>query len=135
MRITSSDRAPLIDYQDQESVHSHGASSTGGNTVSSNKDDKSTSDDMFKTMSMEIQSLLERLNDLNRQLADFSHKNSTNFASSSNGYHQSDHTVAHGSNAAMVHTLQRHRDILQDFQHEFNKIKSNIETQREREDL
>lgn len=35
----------------------------------------------------------------------------------------------------MLHTLQRHRDILQDFQSEFNKIKSNIEAQRQREDL
>merc|ERR1712048_1302059 len=75
-------------------------------------------------MSIEIQSLLERLRLINEQLADFSQKNSPN---GSGGLMS--------GNAAMVHTLQRHRDILQDFQHEFNKIKSNIETQREREDL
>jgi Golgi SNAP receptor complex protein 1 len=77
-----------------------------------------TGDDMFKTMSMEIQSLLGRLQEINQKLSDF---HSTNGLGT--------------SNASMMHTLQRHRDILQDFQHEFNKIKGNIETQREREDL
>ena len=39
------------------------------------------------------------------------------------------------SNAALLHTLQRHRDILQDYSHEFQKTRSNIVAQREREDL
>lgn len=90
----------------------------------------SQSDDMFKTMAMEIQSLLEKLTEINQELSDFSQKNSQ----SSNSYAPFQDMPAHG-NAAMLHTLQRHRDILQDFQHEYNKIKTNIETQREREDL
>lgn len=38
-------------------------------------------------------------------------------------------------NAALMHTLQRHRDILQDYTHEFHKTKSNFFSLREREDL
>jgi hypothetical protein len=38
-------------------------------------------------------------------------------------------------NAALLHTLQRHRDILQDYSHEFQKTRANIVAQREREDL
>ncbi|KAI2656268.1 Golgi SNAP receptor complex member 1 [Labeo rohita] len=38
-------------------------------------------------------------------------------------------------NAALMHTLQRHRDILQDYTHEFHKTKSNFMAIREREDL
>ena len=43
-----------------------------------------------------------------------------------------------GGNAqssALLHTLQRHRDILQDYSHEFLKTKANITSYREREDL
>ena len=39
------------------------------------------------------------------------------------------------SGASMLHILQRHRDILQDYSHEFQKTKSNIEALREREEL
>ena len=35
----------------------------------------------------------------------------------------------------MLHILQRHRDILQDYSHEFQKTKSNIMALREREEL
>lgn len=34
-----------------------------------------------------------------------------------------------------VHTMQRHRDILQDYTKEFRKIQSNVRARREREDL
>jgi len=34
-----------------------------------------------------------------------------------------------------VHTVQRHRDILQDYTKEFRKIQSNVRARREREDL
>ncbi|CAF94142.1 unnamed protein product, partial [Tetraodon nigroviridis] len=39
------------------------------------------------------------------------------------------------SYAALMHTLQRHRDILQDYTHEFHKTKRNFLAIREREDL
>lgn len=34
-----------------------------------------------------------------------------------------------------IHTVQRHRDILQDYTKEFQKIQSNVRARREREDL
>ena len=37
--------------------------------------------------------------------------------------------------AALLHTLQRHRDILQDYHQEFHKTKANITACREREEL
>jgi len=37
--------------------------------------------------------------------------------------------------AALLHTLKRHRDILQDYSQEFQKTKANINAIREREDL
>lgn len=104
--------APLLDFEDHVSVHSHNSNPSALESKTSG------SDDMFKTMSMEIDNLLSRLQDINQKLSDF---HSTNGLGT--------------SNASMMHTLQRHRDILQDFQHEFNKIKGNIETQRQREDL
>lgn len=39
------------------------------------------------------------------------------------------------SGAAMLHTLQRHRDILQDLSRDFRKTNSQHEVRREREDL
>lgn len=35
----------------------------------------------------------------------------------------------------IMHTVQRHRDILQDYTKEFRKIQSNVRARREREDL
>ena len=46
-----------------------------------------------------------------------------------------DNLSVNAHNAAMLHTLQRHRDILQDYTHEFQKTKANITAYREREDL
>lgn len=37
--------------------------------------------------------------------------------------------------AALLHTLQRHRDILQDYSSEFYKTRNNIMAYKEREDL
>lgn len=37
--------------------------------------------------------------------------------------------------AALLHTLQRHRDILQDYSHEFQKTKANILATKERGEL
>lgn len=39
------------------------------------------------------------------------------------------------SGAAMLHTLQRHRDILADLSRDFRKTSSQHEARREREDL
>ncbi|XP_072033423.1 Golgi SNAP receptor complex member 1-like [Amphiura filiformis] len=78
----------------------------------------SNSEHMFDTMAMEIESLLAKLTETNDKMADYA--GSVSAASPS---------------AALLHTLQRHRDILQDYGHEFQKTKANITACREREDL
>uniref|UniRef100_A0A3B3UVM6 Golgi SNAP receptor complex member 1 n=1 Tax=Poecilia latipinna TaxID=48699 RepID=A0A3B3UVM6_9TELE len=78
----------------------------------------STQDRMFDTMSVEIEQLLAKLTGVNDKMAEYT--NTPGTAS---------------LNAALMHTLQRHRDILQDYTHEFHKTKSNFLAIREREDL
>ncbi|XP_030632979.1 Golgi SNAP receptor complex member 1 isoform X4 [Chanos chanos] len=78
----------------------------------------STQDRMFDTMSVEIEQLLAKLTGVNDKMAEY--------------------TSAPGVsslNAALMHTLQRHRDILQDYTHEYHKTKANFLAFREREDL
>uniref|UniRef100_A0A3Q2R1H9 Golgi SNAP receptor complex member 1 n=1 Tax=Fundulus heteroclitus TaxID=8078 RepID=A0A3Q2R1H9_FUNHE len=78
----------------------------------------STQDRMFDTMSVEIEQLLAKLTGVNDKMAEYT--NTPGTAS---------------LNAALMHTLQRHRDILQDYTHEFHKTKGNFLAIREREDL
>ncbi|TNN01900.1 Golgi SNAP receptor complex member 1 [Takifugu rubripes] len=78
----------------------------------------STQDRMFDTMSVEIEHLLAKLTGVNDKMAEYT--NAPGTAS---------------LNAALMHTLQRHRDILQDYTHEFHKTKGNFLAIREREDL
>ncbi|KAJ8312597.1 hypothetical protein KUTeg_009970 [Tegillarca granosa] len=79
---------------------------------------KSSSEHMFDTMAMEIEQLLSKLQEVNDRMADFTQNISMSSPS-----------------AALLHTLQRHRDILQDYSNEFQKTKANITAIREREDL
>lgn len=37
--------------------------------------------------------------------------------------------------AAMLHTMQRHKEILKDYKLEFNKIQNNFTSRKDREDL
>nr|XP_033488227.1 Golgi SNAP receptor complex member 1 isoform X2 [Epinephelus lanceolatus] len=78
----------------------------------------STQDRMFDTMSVEIEQLLAKLTAVNDKMAEYTNAPSTA-----------------SLNAALMHTLQRHRDILQDYTHEFHKTKGNFLAIREREDL
>uniref|UniRef100_A0A8C2X730 Golgi SNAP receptor complex member 1 n=1 Tax=Cyclopterus lumpus TaxID=8103 RepID=A0A8C2X730_CYCLU len=78
----------------------------------------STQDRMFDTMSVEIEQLLAKLTLVNDKMAEYT--NTPGTAS---------------LNAALMHTLQRHRDILQDYTQEFHKTKGNFLAIREREDL
>ncbi|XP_066520055.1 Golgi SNAP receptor complex member 1 isoform X1 [Hoplias malabaricus] len=78
----------------------------------------STQDRMFETMSVEIEQLLAKLTGINDKMAEYTSTPGTT-----------------SLNAALMHTLQRHRDILQDYTHEFHKTKSNFLAVREREDL
>uniref|UniRef100_A0A8C6SBD1 Golgi SNAP receptor complex member 1 n=1 Tax=Neogobius melanostomus TaxID=47308 RepID=A0A8C6SBD1_9GOBI len=78
----------------------------------------STQDRMFDTMSVELEQLLAKLTAVNDKMAEYT--NTPGTAS---------------LNAALMHTLQRHRDILQDYTQEFHKTKGNFLAIREREDL
>ncbi|BFZ04683.1 hypothetical protein BsWGS_07723 [Bradybaena similaris] len=79
---------------------------------------KANSEHMFDTMAMEISQLLSKLTEVNDRMVEYTQ----NISNSS-------------PSAALLHTLQRHRDILQDYSHEFQKITANIAALREREDL
>lgn len=78
----------------------------------------SNTDRMFETMSMEIERLLSKLTEVNDNMSSF----------------LSDMSIGE-ANSAQLHTMQRHRDILQDYSHEFSKTKANIQATKEREDL
>ncbi|KAM7398199.1 hypothetical protein PAMA_006209 [Pampus argenteus] len=83
------------------------------------RDSRSDShDNMLVAMTTELEQLLANLTAVNDKMAEY-----TNTPGVSS------------HNAALMHTLQRHRDILQDYTHEFHKTKSNFFSLREREDL
>ncbi|XP_047537991.1 Golgi SNAP receptor complex member 1 [Vanessa atalanta] len=70
------------------------------------------SDDMFDTMSMELQQLLNKLSSINDRMADLA-----------------------PSGTATLHTIKRHREILMDYQQEFEKTSVRVSARREREEL
>ncbi|KJE96452.1 vesicle transport V-SNARE protein [Capsaspora owczarzaki ATCC 30864] len=76
----------------------------------------STSEHVADTMAIELEQLLVKLSNVNEAMTE--HVNMSQF-----------------SNPALVHTLQRHRDILTDYTQEFRKTKSTLLANRERDDL
>ncbi|XP_063540930.1 Golgi SNAP receptor complex member 1 [Cydia strobilella] len=70
------------------------------------------SEDMFDTMSMELQQLLNKLSSINDKMGE----------------------IAPNSTATM-HTIKRHREILMDYQQEFSKTSARVSARREREEL
>ncbi|KAM6985709.1 Golgi SNAP receptor complex member 1-like [Aplochiton taeniatus] len=75
-------------------------------------------DSMLEAMTVELEQLLARLTGVNGQMAEYANSPS-----------------AAPQGAALMHTLQRHRDILQDYTHEYHKTRGNFLSLREREDL
>ncbi|XP_025412078.1 Golgi SNAP receptor complex member 1 [Sipha flava] len=75
------------------------------------------SDDRFDTATSEIEELLSKLNTVNEKMGEWSSSGEPS------------------TNSQNMHTVQRHRDILQDYTKEFRKIQSNVRARREREDL
>uniref|UniRef100_A0A8C6SP37 Golgi SNAP receptor complex member 1 n=1 Tax=Neogobius melanostomus TaxID=47308 RepID=A0A8C6SP37_9GOBI len=73
-------------------------------------------DNLMVAMPTEIEQLLSKLTAINDKMAEFT-------------------AGALPHNAGLMHTLQRHRDILQDYTNEFHKTKTNFFSLREREDL
>ncbi|KAH9377086.1 hypothetical protein HPB48_001780 [Haemaphysalis longicornis] len=78
-------------------------------------------DHMFETMTLEIEQLLTKLGEVNDQM----------------GQVQASSSVAGGAggapSATVLHTLQRHRDILQDYAREFHKTRTNVQAHRDRD--
>ncbi|CAG9559376.1 unnamed protein product [Danaus chrysippus] len=70
------------------------------------------SEDMFDTMSMELQQLLSKLSQINDKMADIA-----------------------PSGTATMHTIKRHREILMDYQQEFDRTSARVSARREREEL
>ncbi|XP_032389596.1 Golgi SNAP receptor complex member 1 [Etheostoma spectabile] len=98
-------------------------SSSSSNRDQQTRDSRSDSagsfqDNMLLAMTTELEQLLTNLTAVNDKMV---------------GYTNTPGASSH--NAALMHTLQRHRDILQDYTHEFHKTKSNFHSLREREDL
>ncbi|XP_068623493.1 Golgi SNAP receptor complex member 1 [Battus philenor] len=86
--------------------------SSGTSNLSSETVPLINSDDMFDTMSMELQQLLNKLSAINDTMADMA-----------------------PSGAATMHTIKRHREILMDYQQEFSKTSARVSARREREEL
>ncbi|XP_022202769.1 Golgi SNAP receptor complex member 1 [Nilaparvata lugens] len=72
----------------------------------------------FETAVRELEQLLSTLSNINDKLGEMGMTESGN-----------------GTGAGMVHTLQRHREIFQDYTQEFKKTQQNFRARREREDL
>ncbi|XP_067015270.2 Golgi SNAP receptor complex member 1 [Anabrus simplex] len=71
---------------------------------------------MFETMAQEIEQLLSKLSSLNEKMGEVSSSQTP-------------------TSSALLHTMQRHREILQDYNQEFRKTQANYRARREREDL
>ncbi|KPJ07760.1 putative 28 kDa Golgi SNARE protein [Papilio machaon] len=84
----------------------------GSSNLSSETAPLINSDDMFDTMSMEIQQLLNKLSAINDSMADLA-----------------------PSGTATMHTIKRHREILMDYQQEFSRTSALVCARREREEL
>jgi len=104
---SNSDKAPLLNGDSDDIESSAGA-----------MEDRSSTSYRFKILSDETGKLLQRLSDINDGLNEW--------ANSGGGG---------PSSVAGQHTLQRHRDILQDYRQEFNKTRSNVASIIERHDL
>ncbi|CAG0882751.1 unnamed protein product [Darwinula stevensoni] len=74
------------------------------------------SDDSFNSAVSEIEQLLSKLGAVNDEMAEVS-------------------LMENPQDSARQHTIQRHRDIQQDFSKEFQRTRSNMQARREREDL
>uniref|UniRef100_A0A1B6EMF4 Golgi SNAP receptor complex member 1 n=1 Tax=Cuerna arida TaxID=1464854 RepID=A0A1B6EMF4_9HEMI len=97
-------------------------SKLGTGTVNTYKNNDSATEPLlstehvFDSVAMEIEQLLTKLTTVNEKLGEIASSEA-------------------GNGPAMLHTLQRHRDILQDYTQEFRKTQQNYRARRERENL
>jgi len=105
---SNSDKTPLLNANSDEDIESSAGT----------LEDRSSPAYRFQILSDETGKLLQRLSNINDGLNEW--------ANSGGGG---------PSSVAGQHTLQRHRDILQDYRQEFNKTRSNVASIIERHDL
>ncbi|XP_075147633.1 golgi SNAP receptor complex member Gos28 [Haematobia irritans] len=87
--------------------------SSSGHTSNSNADTSPLlGESLFDSLSEEIAQMLDKLSSINESMAELP-----------------------TTGAAAIHTLQRHREILQGYRQEFNKISANHTMRLEREEL
>ncbi|XP_012166395.1 Golgi SNAP receptor complex member 1 isoform X2 [Bombus terrestris] len=85
---------------------------SGSKIVNADEEPLLDEEHVFDNMASEIEALLAKLFSINERMSKLQ----------PNG-------------AAMLHTMQRHKDILKDYKLEFNKIRNNFDARRDREDL
>ncbi|KAL1454372.1 hypothetical protein WDU94_010640 [Cyamophila willieti] len=74
-----------------------------------------SADHMIESTASEIESLLAKLSDTNEKMSDL--------------------MAEGGKDAAAIHTLQRHKEILEDYKKELTKTMNNIQLRKDREQL
>uniref|UniRef100_A0A8D8PT14 Golgi SNAP receptor complex member 1 n=1 Tax=Cacopsylla melanoneura TaxID=428564 RepID=A0A8D8PT14_9HEMI len=91
---------------------------TGSHGLKSSESDTEpllSADHMIESTASEIESLLVKLSDTNEKMSDI--------------------MAEGGKDAAAIHTLQRHKEILEDYKKELNKTINNIQSRKDREQL
>jgi Golgi SNAP receptor complex protein 1 len=77
---------------------------------------------MSDSISEEIEGLLKKLLRVNDQMSEIVAAGNSNSNSNYSG-------------VGVIHTIQRHREILQDYSQEFRKTQNNVKSRKEREEL
>ncbi|XP_058117808.1 Golgi SNAP receptor complex member 1 [Anopheles ziemanni] len=87
---------------------------SGGSLPTANSSDTSPllGDHVFESLSLEIEQMLDKLSNINEKMSEIPN-----------------------SGAAVMHVLQRHREILHGYRQEYLKIQANHTTRMEREEL
>lgn len=89
-----------------------GTGSSSLNSAGSTDTSPLLGDHVFESLSLEIEQMLDQLSNINERMAEIP-----------------------GTGAAVMHVLQRHREILHGYRQEYLKIQANHTTRMEREEL
>lgn len=106
----------LVSFSKLCTSYSSGNNGLGINQRTRSDSFGSSHDNLMVAMTSEIEQLLSQLAAVNGKMAEVT-------------------AEAMPHNSGLMHTLQRHRDILQDYTNEYHKTKTNFFSLREREDL
>lgn len=128
-------------FSSQSSVPHFGTTTKINDSTPLNQRDEFTT--VFQSMCNDIEHLLQKLTQVNDQMATFVPESETFQSSQSAFDSQSTGGTLPGSNVATIaagrlsqlHTAKRHREILRDYAREFRQTRMKLLTTREREDL